>query len=69
MLVGDLDLGLQHLQLDDHVPKQLSAIGVAEAARIAELADLPEVMQDHAGEQQVVVDIGIMGRRKFRQVA
>ena len=51
-----LQLGVQQFELDDEVAQQLALGGVAERAGIAQLANLSDVMQEGAGEQQVPVD-------------
>ena len=55
--VGNLrQLGVQQFQVDDQVAEQLPLGGVAERAGITQLANLSDVVQERAGEQQVAVD-------------
>ena len=60
LLVDDGNLGVQHLQFDDHVPKQLAARGVGERAGVGNLMNFADVMQKRSGEQQIAVDRGIV---------
>ena len=52
------DLGLQHLQLNDHVPEQLSAGRVGESAVVGQLVDFPNVVKKRSGQQKVAIDRG-----------
>src|SRR5690349_24485951 len=42
-------------QADDHVPQKLALGGITEAAVIAQLVNLAEIVEHGAGEQQVQV--------------
>ena len=50
-------------------PSSCPTVRIAETARVAQLLDLADVVQDHARQQQIEIDIGIMRGRQFRQVA
>ena len=50
---------VQHLHADDEVADQLALVGVAEDAAVAQLADLADVVQEDAHQQQVAVQLGI----------
>src|ERR1035438_368458 len=54
------ELGLQHLQFDDHVTKKLALRGVGERAVVGELVNLADIMQKCAGEKQVAVDLRVV---------
>ena len=42
-----------HPHADRHVAEQLAFVGVRKAALVVQLVDLADIVQDHAGEQQV----------------
>jgi hypothetical protein len=54
---------VEHLDADVDMADELPFVGVAEDAVEAELADLADVVQENAHEQQVAVDFGIEGRQ------
>ena len=49
------------------MPQQLAFGGVAEAALVAQLVDLADIVQHHAGQQQVEIDEFVMAGGQFRQ--
>src|SRR4029079_11665218 len=53
---------LQHLELDDHVPEQLSAAGVGERAIVGQFVNFADVMEERTGQQKVAIDLGIVAR-------
>ena len=64
--VGHLsEFGLQHFQLDNHVPQQLSARRVRKGAVIGELVNLTDVMQERTGKQQITIDLGIIAAQQI----
>src|SRR5581483_10249985 len=54
------ELGLQHLQFDNHVAEKLPLRGVRKRPVISQLVDLAKVVKKGAGEQQIPVDLGII---------
>ena len=54
------ELGLQHLQFNDHVAEKLALGGVGEGAVVGELVNLANVVQECAGEQEIAVDLRIV---------
>src|ERR1035437_7855619 len=54
------ELGLQHLQFDDHVAEQLAARGVGKRAVVGQFVNLADVMQKRSCQQQVAVDLWIV---------
>src|ERR1700730_13495915 len=63
------ELRLQHLQFDDHVPKQLTPRTVGKGAIVSELVDLADIMQEGAGEQQITVHLRIVAAHEVAGVA
>ena len=63
------NLVVDHPHPDDDVADQLSFGAVAEAAIIRQLVDFADIVQNDAREQQVDVDIAIMGSQEFRDRA
>ena len=51
---------MQHLELDDHVPEQLSARGVGEGPIVGQLVNLPDVVQKRAREDQIAVYLRVV---------
>ena len=47
---------LQHLQFNDHVPKQMAARGVSERAVVGQLVNLTDVVQERARQEKVPVN-------------
>src|SRR5208283_823219 len=68
-LVGEAgdesELGLQHLQLDDHVAEQLATVGIGERAVVGELVNLADVVEECAGEKKIAVDLGIVPAKQI----
>ena len=58
-----------HAQGDRDMPDQLPVARVREPALVIQLVDLADVVQHHAGEQKVAVDVGVVRRRRARQGA
>ena len=56
---------MQHFQLDNHVPEQLSLGGVRNGPLIAELVEFADVVKKRAGQQQVAIHLGIVTRRQI----
>src|SRR5258708_6129925 len=54
------ELGLQHFELDDHVPEQLPAGGVGERTVVSQFVNLSDVVQKCAGEHQVAVYLRVI---------
>ena len=52
-----------HADSDMDVAQQLALIGIREAAFVVQLVDLADIVQDHAGEQQIGVDEAVVLRR------
>ena len=54
------ELGLKHLQLDDHVPQQLSARGIGKRAVVSQFLSFADVMQKRSRQQQIAIHLGIV---------
>ncbi len=63
------ELSGKHPDGDRDMAEQLALGGIAETALIAEFVNLADIVQHHAGDQQVQIDAGIMRRCRFRQPA
>ena len=59
---------VEHLYTDDQVADELSLVGIGEGAVVAKLADLADVVEKNAGQQQVAVELGIKGQKALRGV-
>ena len=53
-------LGIQHLEFNDHVSKQLPAAGVGERTRVRELIDFADIVEEGPRKQQVSVYLRIV---------
>ena len=58
-----------HPHADGDVAQQLAFVGVGEAALVVQLVDLADIVQDHAGEQQVEIDVRVVRRGQAGQRA
>src|SRR5208282_4893009 len=54
------ELGLQHLQFDNHMAEELAARGIGKGAIVIQLLNLADVMQKRSRQQQIAVDLGII---------
>ena len=54
------ELGLQHLQFDDHVAEQLSLGRVGKRTIVGELVNLADVVEKSACEQEIAIDVWIV---------
>src|SRR5215831_1876800 len=55
-----LQFRLQHFELDNHVPQQLTACGVGKRAIVGQLVDLAYDVEEGPGEQQVAINLGVI---------
>ena len=58
-----------HPHGDRDVAEQLAFVGVGKAALVVQLVDLADIVQHHAGDQQVVIDVRVVRRGRLRQPA
>ena len=58
-----LQLLVQQAQADHDVAQQLPFRAVAEAAVVGQFGHLADVVQNHAGEQQIEIDVAIVRGR------
>ena len=58
-----------HAQGDGDMSDELAVVRIGEAALVVQLVDLADVVQHHAGKQQVAVDARVVRRHQFCQGA
>ncbi len=66
-----LGLGVEHLDADRQMTKELSFVGVAERRIPRQFADLADVVQERPHEEQVRIDLGVEVRNpddRFQEV-
>src|SRR5262249_35298318 len=56
-----LDLLVEDLDADVEMPEELPLVGVAEDVLVTQLAHLADVVEEHAEEEQIAVDVWIEG--------
>ena len=61
------DFLARHSRANGDVAQQASRIGIINSARVAKLVDFSDIVQHHAGEQQVRIELGIMLRDSGRE--
>src|SRR4029077_11660352 len=54
------EFGLQHLELDDHVPEQLPTGGVGEGPIVGQLVNLADIVQKRTREDQIPVHLRVV---------
>src|SRR5271156_951199 len=61
------NLFTNHRSADTDVAQQAPLGGVVNAAAVTELINFPDVVQDDAGQKQVRVELGVVGRNRAAQ--
>ncbi len=59
------ELGLQHLQLNDHVAEQLPATAIGKRPSVGKLMDFADIVEEGAGQQQVAIDLRIVSANQI----
>src|SRR5882724_2087534 len=60
-----LELGLEHLQFDDHVTEQLAASAVGKRPVIGQFVNLPDIVQECTRQEQIAVDLRIIPAKQI----
>src|SRR5579872_6708889 len=72
-LIGEIgqacQLGLQHFQLNDHVPEQLSFSRIRKSAMVSKLVNLADVVQECSRQQQISIDVRIVATHQVAGAA